>query len=393
MKIAIITDVFFPYIAGGAEKRYYEICRRLSKNNEIHIYTQQWKNTKKEEKLHNIHIHRLNYVSKLYTRTGRRKIIHAIVYSVFLFFKLLKAPRFDIIECNLFPYFPCLIGKLFSIIKKSKFCILFHEVWGNYWYQYFSNDLFAIIGRSIEIISSHLTKNIITYTPTIKNRINKIFKIPKKFIYLIPSGVDIRLFNKVPKNKVKNQIIFIGRLIPEKKVDILLKAMKLIKNHLTILIIGEGPLKLQLKKLIKKEKNHKILYLGIQNYNNITKYLSESSVFVLPSIREGQGIVFLESMAARTPVIGVYKEDSGVKDIIKNNYNGFLIKKDDISDLAYKIELLLSNKNLYIKFQENGYNYAKKFSWEKISNLQYIFYLSLLHKSIQFTNFEDFWKL
>ncbi|MHA1249445.1 MAG: glycosyltransferase family 4 protein [Candidatus Helarchaeota archaeon] len=392
MRIAIITDVFYPYIAGGAEKRYFEIAKRLAKSNEIHIYTQQWNNFKKEEVFKNIHIHRLNRVNDLYVKTGRRKITPAILFSIKLFFKLFTSKRFDIIECNLFPYFPCFVGKFFSILKRNKFVILFHEVWGAYWYSYFKNEIFSIIGRVIEIISSRLTKNIIAYTPTIKNLINRTFKINKKNIFLIPSGVDINLFEKVKKDKKKNQIIFIGRLIPEKRIFILIKALKLIKDPLKLLIIGIGPQKDRLKEIIMKENIHDIKYLGLQNYKYIVRYLSESLIFVLPSIREGQGIVFLESMAAMTPVIGVYKYDSGVKDIIKNNFNGFLVKKDDVNELAEKIKELIDDDKKYKKFQKNGYQFAVHYDWNKISNLVYRYYLYLLNnKKYQINEFKYFW--
>jgi len=391
LRIAIITDVFYPYIAGGVEKRYYEICKRLAKNNEIHIYTQHWINTKKEEYYKKIFIHRLNKVSNLYTKSGRRKITSAIMFSIYLFFRMIKSKKFDIIECSLFPYFPCFVGKFFSIIKRSKFVILFHEVWGTYWYKYFSNDLFSLLGRIIEIIACRLTKNLIAYTPTIKNLINKNFKIPLKNIFLIPSGVDIELFNNNNNNnKKKNQIVFIGRLIPEKKPQIFINVLNSIKNF-TGIIIGDGPLRSKLQKYINENEINNIKLLGIQNYSNVVHYLCESTIFILPSIREGQGIVFLESMAAKTPVIGVKKYDSGVKDIIKNNYNGFLIYEDAITDLIQKVKILLSNEKIYKKFQKNGYLFAMKFNWNKIAQLQYKYYLKLIYPKIKIKKFDYFW--
>ena len=85
---------------------------------------------------------------------------------------------------------------------------------------------------------------------------------------------------------------------------------------------------------------------------------------MLPSIREGQGIVLLEAMAAGTPPIAVKAEGSAVGDIVKNNYNGILISQ---SEMENAIKRLLMNGDLHTSLRENGLKFVRNYNWDEIA--------------------------
>jgi len=366
LRIAIISDVFYPNI-GGAEKRFFEISKRLAINHEIHVFTMQIKNTKKDEYIHNIKIHRFHKINSLYVK-GRRKIKPAIIFSIILFFKLIFK-KFDLIECNSFPYFPCITTKFISIIKRCPIIITFHEAWGSYWYSYLK--YFGIFGRIIELLVARLSNNLIAVSEFTKSLLIRNLKLNPKKIIVIPNGIDLNLIKSIETKKDPNKIIYVGRLNPEKKVDLLIRAFKYALQEypqIKLFILGEGPELINLKNLVKRLKlNSHVEFLNfLESYEDVLKFIKTCKIIINPSKREGQSIVCLESMALKTPVISVNYSNNALSYIIENNINGILCSPTP-KCLGDGIIQLLSNYSLYSSIQKVAYQYSKKYDWNLIS--------------------------
>jgi glycosyltransferase involved in cell wall biosynthesis len=377
LKIAIITDVFYPHI-GGVEKRYFEIAKRLANKHSIYVFTMQFPNTKSQEIKDNIKIHRIHQIKSLYYKK-KRKITPAILFTIKLFFKLITK-KFDIIECNSTPYFPCFICKLISMIKRTPFSITFHESWGQYWYEYLG--FLGIFGRLIEILTVKLTKNLIAVSNFTKNSLAKQFRINQNDILTIPNGVNI---NKIKKLKVKkniNKIIFIGRLNPEKNVDILIYSFKRVLKKFPekeLYILGEGIEFKRLKRITEElDLSREVKFLKFfKKESDVLKFIKSSAIFVNPSKREGQGIVCLEAMASSIPVITVKFPDNAICKIIKNNING-IISLPNPESISNNIIRLISDKELYERICNESCSYSKNFDWDiitkRLENYYYNFF-------------------
>ncbi|MFH1662241.1 MAG: glycosyltransferase family 4 protein, partial [Candidatus Falkowbacteria bacterium] len=98
--------------------------------------------------------------------------------------------------------------------------------------------------------------------------------------------------------------------------------------------------------------------------------------YVMPSLREGFGITFLEAMSCGTPVIG--GNVGGTKELIKNGENGFLVNPGDYKDLANKIFVLLDDDVVRKKFISNGFETVKKFSVENMVDKTLKVYINIL---------------
>ena len=169
-----------------------------------------------------------------------------------------------------------------------------------------------------------------------------------------------------------------GRLIKEKNVDILIKSIKSVSKEIPevkAVIIGEGPEGERLKSLagdLDLEDN--IKFLGfLPNYDDVISYIKSSKVFVLPSTREGFGIVLLEAMACGLPVITVDHPMNAAKGLIIDGENGF---KGDLSEefISRKTIKLLKNEHLRNNMFSYSVDYAKKYDWDAISGLLEGFY-------------------
>lgn len=132
MKIAFVYDAVYPWIKGGAEKRIYELGRRLAKKHEVHVFGVKWWKGNNIIENDGMVLHGVCSAMELYVN-GRRSISGAVIFSIKLLPYLIKE-KFDVIDVSAFPYFPCFIGKLVSLLRRTPMIITWHEVWSSYWY-------------------------------------------------------------------------------------------------------------------------------------------------------------------------------------------------------------------------------------------------------------------
>jgi glycosyltransferase involved in cell wall biosynthesis len=343
MKIALIYDAIYPFI-GGAEKRFYEIAKRLSKKgHQMHLYGMKFWEGDKVIKRQDIYYHGICKPKSLYEKNGKRSIKEAIYFGLNCL-KLIKED-FDIIDCSNFPYFSLFACKLISIIKRKPLYATWLEVWGkNYWYEYIGWK--GYLGYIIEKLAVLMPVKIISIsehtTYKLKNELNS-----KKLIYTVQNGIEFDLIRKIKPAKEKSDIIFVGRLVSYKNIDILIKSVKLVKEknpEIKSLIIGDGPEKKTLETLTQKlnlEKNIKFLDF-LENQNDVYALMKSSKVFILPSTREGFGIVVIEANACGIPVIMIDHKDNAARDLIEEGRNGFICQFNE-EEVSKKILSILEN--------------------------------------------------
>ena len=109
-----------------------------------------------------------------------------------------------------------------------------------------------------------------------------------------------------------------------------------------------------------------IEFTGYVSEKEKWKLYTNADVFVIASTTETQSLVVFEAMKAGAPVIAT--SFGGIRDYVKNNYNGLIFKKNDAEDLANKMMRLLHNKNLRNKLTKNGREYIENFSIEKCAD-------------------------
>ena len=176
-------------------------------------------------------------------------------------------------------------------------------------------------------------------------------------------------------------IVYLGRLNPHKKVDWLLKALKIVKREVQdvkLNIVGDGPYRFYYENLSRKigvEKNV-LFHKGLDDLD-VIKLLKGSRVYVLPSIREGQSITTLEAMAAGTPQIVIDIDGNGAVDLIKTSRSGLIIKPS-IKSLADSVMALLNDDILYKRLRDNGFKYIENYSWDNTADSYHKLYTWLV---------------
>jgi len=192
--------------------------------------------------------------------------------------------------------------------------------------------------------------------------------------HVIPNGIDISKFDaairalNVRRAKI---VLFVGRLVLPKGIDDLIRAMPAVLNEVPeakLVIVGEGEEQKKLVELVRKlALEDKVEFRGYMNLKELAKSYLEASVFVLPSFTrlENFGIVLLEAMACRTPVIA--SDIPGVRENITKD-NGLLFPPRDVDRLADSIITIISDDEKVKRMGEAGRKLVEeKYDWDVIA--------------------------
>ncbi len=197
----------------------------------------------------------------------------------------------------------------------------------------------------------------------------------KDNVRVIPGGVDIKKFNPNLNTsdidekyglREKKIVLFAGKLTAYKGVKYLIKAA--CKIPAEVVILGEGPERASLEQRVKDYGLTNVHFIGHLGTSNIlNKFYTRASVFVAPSVwDEPLGLVILEAMACRTPVVVTRK--GGIPLAVKEGVNGYFVRPRNSTEIAKKVNLLLSDEPKRQKMADNARRIAvERFSWEIIA--------------------------
>lgn len=188
---------------------------------------------------------------------------------------------------------------------------------------------------------------------------------PGADIDVIPNGVDVRLFRPGPADS-KVDLLFVGRLIERKGVDVLLRAVgDLAREHrqVTLAIAGDGPEKNRLQELSRRlGLGERVTFLGHLERTSLAELYRRASIFVLPAIRDAMPNAALEAMASGLAVITT---PGGAGDLIHDN--GFVVPPRNPSSIRDAIGCYLADPQLLAAHQARSRALAQSMSWQAVA--------------------------
>ena len=360
MKIAYVYDAVYPWIKGGAEKRVFELSRRLAeRGHEVHCFGIKWWKGENVIQKEGVYLHGICSSRSLYSG-DRRSIREAVAFAL----KVLSTLRgdYDVIDCQEFPIIPCFSTRLVSMIERSDLFITWHEVWGDYWYDYLGKAGF--LGKSIESAASRLTCNNIAVSERTKRQ---LLELGASNVHVIPNGIDLNKINQIDPSKKRSDIIYVGRLIAHKNVDLLINALAFVKPQfpeIKAMVIGDGPDMGRLRDQAKSlglDKN--IDFCGfLEDYDQALALMKASRIFAMPSTREGFGMAAIEALACGLPVITVNHKMNAVCDLIADDCG--VICDLSCQELSAAIISILNKDESLMRGK--CIDQAKRYDWDKI---------------------------
>lgn len=189
-------------------------------------------------------------------------------------------------------------------------------------------------------------------------------------VSVIPMPVSPLFEN--PKSKTENPklILTVARLTAQKSIDTLISALAILRGRgspARVTIIGDGPERAALEKQVHGlGLQDCVEFWGALPQKELSRYYAECAVFVLPSIREGMGLVLAEALLCGAPVIAA--NSGGVTDIIRDDETGLLVPERNAPALADAIEKILSDRALAAHLAENGSAWVReRFTRERVA--------------------------
>ncbi len=377
MNIAIVRKKYTFH--GGAEGFSQTLIKKLAQEgHEIHIFAITWDVTMP---LQNIYFHKIPAIN---LNSFLRDLSFAL-YSK----RMLKCLNFDIIQSHDKTIYQdiyragdgCHIEWLRQRWRRmslfGKLSIIFNPY----------HLLILTLERAI--FKKHRYKKIIAISELVKKNIIDHYHVDENDIEVIYNGVDLDRFHpdnrKIYRDEIRQRysinkndfvVLFVGSGFERKGVEYLLKAVELIPEAITILIVGKGSEK-KMKRYIKKQR---VIFSGPQR--DIHKYYAASDIFVFPTIYEPFGNVHLEALASGLPVVTTRL--SGASEIIQQGIHGFVVDKpEDIFILAEKIRILMDmDKNQRMGFEAR--RLAENFSLERYTEKTLKLYKSILSPTKNF---------
>lgn len=358
----MVLEFFVPHYNGGGEHRYYEIAKRLvERGHEIDLLTMKVPNISKEECIDGINVY---HIGPTINNPPNRSMFDFFRYFCSVS-KWLLSHKYDIVDAQ--AYSPLLSSSLVSRFTKTPLIATIHDTSSDNMDQWLQSSRTANIMEKI-LVNLKFDK-ILTVSHATKNSLINYFDV-KTEIDILYNGVDLAKYDSVHIDEViENQLIYVGRLAPHKHVDHIIHILPEIQKEVPevkLIIVGKGEEKKNLIKQIQDNKLSEIVeFKQDLTDEELIKEIKKSEILLLPSTREGFGMVLAEANSCNKPVITY--ASGGTVEVVENEYNGYLIESENIEKLQEKTIQLLKNKELQKQLGNNGRKKVEQeFDWEKI---------------------------
>jgi glycosyltransferase involved in cell wall biosynthesis len=265
--------------------------------------------------------------------------------------RLLRKERYDVLITHL--WLSNTVGRLAGIAARIPHILSFeHNVYDDVktWKQFLSDRWLQNFCSRIIAVSDAVRTSLVAHG------------IDNRRIAVVPNGIDLERYRSAASADIETggafTYLFVGRLIRQKAVDILLGAFACLEGGL-LLIAGVG----QWRTLLERQARElgietRVRFLGVRG--DIPALMKAANCLVLPSRWEGQGLVIPEAFASGLPVI--ISDFPAGADTVRNGKTGLIVRREDAVSLAQAMELMRTNATLRHRLIDAAARDVERFS-------------------------------
>ena len=372
-------DCIYPESLGGVEHRNYELARELGRLGH-EVVLSGWARSPAEPHL-NVRVEPVARASRRYIARGRRSVIEPMTLAS----QVNRVPLHgvDIVETANIPYLhlPPLAWRCRR--RRIPLLVTWHEHWGRYWQEHRPPGPFSPGIWRFYALCEHLSATFGTQAVAVSRlTADRVSRVRGQAVDVVPNGIPFERIRALAAESDANAppLVFAGRLIPEKRIDVLLDATarlaatetgrRLVTEHGALLrIIGSGPAEDDLRAHIERENLAAIVdFAGrLPENEDVWRAVAGARLAVQPSAREGFGLFPLEAMAAGVPVVHCRSPNSAVSELVRDGREGWA-SSADAGELARLLERLLGAPAEVAAASRAALERAAGYDWRQVAD-------------------------
>jgi glycosyltransferase involved in cell wall biosynthesis len=337
VRICIVYDCIYPHTVGGAERWYRNLAERLAaEGHEVDYLTlRQWP-AGECAGVPGVRVIAVGPRMSLYGRDGRRRIAPPLRFGVGVLAHLARhGRRYDAVHTASFPYFSLLAAGALKPLRRYRLVVDWHEIWTReYWREYLGR-LGGEVGWRVQQLCVRIPQRGFCFSLLHERRLHdEGFQGELTVLRGEYAGGPGSL---VPARQPPT-VVFAGRHIPEKRVPALVPAIARARERIPDLsgeIFGDGPDRPEVLRRVRHDELEEAVDVpGFVPVERVELALASALCLVLPSRREGYGLVVVEAASSGTPSVVVADPDNAATEFIEDGVNGYIALSASPSDLA-----------------------------------------------------------
>ena len=332
MRICIVYDCLCPYTIGGAERWYRNLAERLaSSGHEVTFLTRRQWARGVDPGVAGVRVVAVSPPTELYAR-GRRRLLPPLVFGVGVLIHLLRrGRRYDVVHTASFPYFSLLAADLARKRGRYRIVVDWHEIWTREYWRTYAGPMAGWIGWRIQRACVRVQQRAFCFSKLQERRLREegldapLTRLEGQFAGSEPATEPL------PARPVA---VYAGRHTPEKRVPAIVPALAQLPE-LRAEVYGDGPERGDVLAAIAHHGlEERVSAPGFVAEEVLQHALATALCFVLPSEREGYGLVVIESAAHGVPSVVVAGPDNAATELIEEGVNGTVARSASAADLA-----------------------------------------------------------
>jgi glycosyltransferase involved in cell wall biosynthesis len=341
VRICIVYDCLYPYTIGGAERWYRNLAERLAAaGHDVTFLTRrQWRRSEAPA-IGGVRVVAVSPRMSLYAH-GRRRLLPPLLFGLGVLAHLLRnGSRYDVVHTASFPYFSLLAAAATRPRGRFRLLVDWHEVWTpDYWQEYLGR-VGGRIGWRIQHACLRVRQRAFCFSHLHERRLRD-YGLNGELTRLEGQFAGVSVSHAPAPRAARPVAVFAGRHIPEKRVAALVPALAEARRMIPTLrgeIYGDGPERPEvLEAITDNGLDGEVEAPGFVEAAVLEDAVATALCFVLPSRREGYGLVVIEAAAQGVPVVVVADPDNAAVELVEDGVNGAVAASVEPPDLAAAI--------------------------------------------------------
>jgi glycosyltransferase involved in cell wall biosynthesis len=337
VQVCIVYDCLFPFTIGGGERWCRNLAEALAAEGHdvTYLTLRQWERGE-EPDIAGVRVVAVGPRMELYTDAGRRRMLPPVVFGAGVLWHLLgRRRRYDVVHTASFPYFSLLAAAAARRRGGYRIVVDWYEVWTREYWREYLGSVGGRLGWWVQGLCVRVPQRAFCFSRLHERRLREL-GVNGEVTRL--EGLYDGSLEPADPRPARTVAVYAGRHIPEKQVPSLVPAIARARARIPDLraeVYGDGPERVKVVEAISDLGLGDVVTApGFVDGELLEEALSTAMCLVLPSRREGYGLVVIEASARGVPVVVVGAPDNAATELVEEGVNGTIAPSSEPGDLA-----------------------------------------------------------